>query len=149
MADQGFIQIGNFLARVASQDGTESRFITAFENQEFGTSSVNRSKLDSAFDGEIVVHTSCLLAGRRMETPPTAWRRDGKIGRGAYGAVWRERDLQSGQFRAVKIISKHLVNEREVESLAKMQDVSLGFLPVGAINGWLASAPFRLVFRLV
>lgn len=81
-------------------------------------------KLDSVFyeDGNTVVHARDAQPG----VPVIAtWRTEAKLGSGAFGVVWRQREEGSGQLRAVKIVSKQQLNVRELEALVELQDVSL------------------------
>lgn len=87
-----------------------------------------RYKLNTVFDGDIVIHTTTkpdLRTGRRNVEITTRWRRGNKIASGGYGAVWREKDEESGELRAVKIVLKQKLNHRELDALAEVQDVSL------------------------
>lgn len=77
---------------------------------------LNMFKLDSQFFNGVVVHR-------------TSWEREHKLGTGGFGTVYRERNQQTGRFRAVKILSKIQLNVRELEALIELQDVS----PVMAI----------------
>lgn len=95
--------------------------------------SLERFKLNCAFDGNTVVHTSyksdLRLRQRRVEVK-TTWTKETELGSGAFGVVWREREKESGELRAVKIVPKRLLNVREVEALADLQDVNLP--PIGS-----------------
>lgn len=85
---------------------------------------VDKYKLDSVFYDDSVVHTTCLTEGQQIVLK-TRWRRETRLGSGAFGTVWREREDRSGQVRAVKVIPRLQVNVREVEALVALQDVSL------------------------
>lgn len=87
------------------------------------TAKIDRYKLDSTFDEESVFHTTRLLPGPRMGALKTHWKRDKKLGAGAFGVVWREKEHKTGQLRAVKVISKLQLNVREVEALVEIQNV--------------------------
>lgn len=82
-------------------------------------------KFDCAFyeDGEIVVHNPFGSSIPVFDI----WRTDEKLGAGAFGVVWRQKEITSGQLRAVKTISKLQLNARELEAMVELQDV--GFYP--------------------
>lgn len=89
---------------------------------------INGYKLDSLFpDDSSVIHTNSLISGKRVTVPPTTWKREDKLGVGAFGTVWRERERKTGQLRAVKVVSKRELNVWELEVLIDLQDVSLFF----------------------
>lgn len=85
---------------------------------------IDQYKLDSRFLDNAVVHTTSIVSGVRKMVPATTWNRENKLGTGGFGTVWREREQQTGQFRAVKILSKIQLNVRELEALIELQDVS-------------------------
>lgn len=87
------------------------------------TEKIDRYRLDSVFDGGSVLHKTRLLPGPRMVALETSWTRDKKLGCGAFGVVWREKEDWTGELRAVKVISKLQLNVREVEALVAVQDV--------------------------
>lgn len=146
--ERSFIHVGNFLPSVEGEYSLQSPPVRTMPSNP-GTEKVNQYKLDSVFYGETVFHTKYLLAGQPIIGPRTAWRREKKLGAGASGVVWREKEFQSGQLRAVKVISKQHLIVRELEALVELQDVSLHLFTVGETNRWLASKAFRPVFRLV
>lgn len=78
-------------------------------------------KFDSAFyeDGDIVVNKTF------ASTVPVfyTWSTDEKLGAGAFGVVWRQKEITTGDLRAVKTISKLQLNVRELEALVELQDV--------------------------
>lgn len=78
-------------------------------------------KFDSAFyeDGAIVVHVTFASGIPVFDT----WRTDERLGAGAFGVVWRQKEIITGQLRAVKTISKLQLNVRELEALVELQDV--------------------------
>lgn len=88
-------------------------------------SKIYQYKLDTEFSDGITTHTTRLQQGQRITTPRTTWKREKKLGTGAFGIVWSEREEQSGELRAVKVLSKMHLNVREVEALVALQDVSL------------------------
>lgn len=81
----------------------------------------------------------------------TKWTREKELGSGAFGIVWREREGVSKELRAVKVIPKRLVNIREIEALAELQDVGLSPVREYLYASLTASAPgsFRVIFGLV
>lgn len=90
----------------------------------YPTAKLDLYKLDSAFDGDTVVHTTVLHPGPRMAAKVTTWKREKKLGAGAFGVVWREKEQGSGELRAVKVISRLQLNIREVQALVELQDVT-------------------------
>lgn len=93
------------------------------------TAKLDSYKLDSVFHGNTVVHTTALLAGQKVALN-TTWNREKKLGAGAFGTVWREKEERSGQLRAVKVIAKLQISIREVEALVELQDVTPHHLSV-------------------
>lgn len=94
------------------------------DSMDSGKTTLYEYKLDSVFyeDGNTVVHARDAQLG----LPAIAtWRTEGKLGSGAFGVVWRQREEGSGQLRAVKTVSKQQLNVRELEALVELQDVSL------------------------
>lgn len=86
---------------------------------------LNRYKLNASFNGKTVTHTaleSNLEAKQRRVKVQTVWDTEDRLGAGAFGVVWRQR-ADTGQLRAVKVISKAKLNIREVEALIELQDV--------------------------
>lgn len=94
------------------------------------TSLPDRFKLDTAFDGDTVVHGAVNASGLEPAELKMIWRRDGKLGAGAYGVVWRERGEGSatGKVRAVKVIGKQQINLWEVEALIELRSVCLNHI---------------------
>lgn len=88
---------------------------------------LNRYKLNAAFSGKSVTHitlkTNLEAKQRRIEVA-TVWNTEDRLGAGAFGVVWRQR-ADTGQVRAVKVISKAHLNIQEVEALVELQDVRL------------------------
>lgn len=93
------------------------------------TSLPDRFKLDTVFDGDTVVHKPRNVSDSEPSELEMIWHRDGKLGAGAYGVVWRERGEGSatGKLRAVKVISKQQINLWEVEALIELRGVSLTY----------------------
>lgn len=91
----------------------------------------SRYKLRSVFHDNTVVHTtykSDLRLGLRKVEVKATWTREKKLGSGAFGVVWLEKELggtesTGAEFRAVKIVSKEHLNVREVDVLTELQDV--------------------------
>lgn len=108
---------------------------------------LGRYKLDARFVGTTVIHLTYKsdLATQQRVAVQTVWKTEGRLGTGAFGEVWRQRS-KSGQFRAVKIISKAQVNVQEIETLISLHDVCtcpiLGYFFVGAG----LSVPTRVIF---
>lgn len=89
---------------------------------------LDRYKLASVFneDSDTVVHTtyeSDLPASRRRVVVRATWKRQKKLGAGAIGVVWCEKDERTGSVRAVKVVSKLHINVRELKALVQVQDV--------------------------
>lgn len=85
-----------------------------------------RYKFQTTFDNDSVEHTthrSDVRSKQRRVVVKTRWTREKELGSGAFGIVWREREKESKELRAVKIIPKRLLNLREVEALTELQDV--------------------------
>lgn len=89
------------------------------------TSKLLGYKLDSDFDddGSTVVHTTYGTGSESAAPVFTTWRREERLGAGAFGVVWRQREEITGQLRAVKVVSKLQLNIRELEALVELQDV--------------------------
>ncbi|KAL0630844.1 hypothetical protein Q9L58_010301, partial [Maublancomyces gigas] len=101
------------------------------------TANIEKYKLDYEFCDDTIIHTTCLEGGQRITTPKTTWKREKKLGTGAFGTVWREREEQSGQLRAVKILTSLELNTREIESLVKLQDYPMYFV---LFLGWFGDS---------
>lgn len=84
------------------------------------TTNLDRYKLDTVFHESTIVHKSS-LAGVRDKT----WRRIREIGTGSFGSVWLEKEDESEQLRAVKILSKVSIKTSEIEIMAAMKEVSI------------------------
>lgn len=87
------------------------------------TAKIDRYQLDCTFDEDSVFHTTRLLPGPRMVALKTHWKREKRLGAGAFGVVWCEKEQTTGMLRAVKVISKLQLNVREVEALVEIQNV--------------------------
>lgn len=86
---------------------------------------LNRYKLNASFIGKTVTHItrkSNLEAKQRRIEVQTVWNTEDRLGAGAFGVVWRQR-ADTGQVRAVKVISGAHLNIQEVEALIELQDV--------------------------
>lgn len=87
------------------------------------TAKLLQYKFDSAFyeDGDIVVNKTF------ASTVPVfyTWRTDEKLSAGAFGVVWRQKEITTGELRAVKTISKLQLNVRELEAMVELQDVRI------------------------
>lgn len=93
------------------------------------SSRLNRYKLHASFSGKSVSHIavqSDLQARQRRIDVQTVWNTEDRLGSGAFGVVWRQR-AESGQVRAVKVISRANLNIQEVEALVDLQDVRQRF----------------------
>jgi hypothetical protein len=96
-------------------------------NMASKTTTFDRYKLDTDFDGDTIFHksfTSDLQARQRRVTVNTTWKKEKMLGAGAFGVVWRQRQIGVGKLRAVKIIPKQHLVVREVEALIELRDVS-------------------------
>lgn len=86
---------------------------------------LNRHRLNTTFNGTTVTHItreSNLEAKQRRVEVRTVWNTEHKLGAGAFGIVWRQRS-NTGQLRAVKIVSRERLKIQEVEALIELQDV--------------------------
>lgn len=116
------------------------------------TSKVDQYKLDAELRNDTVVHTTRMVAGKRIAVPRMAWKRERKLGEGGFGVVWLEKEEGSGELRAVKVLSKLQVHIREVEAMIELQDVSFHsgcFPPPSSLTGRSASHSFRVISWLV
>lgn len=84
------------------------------------TTNLDRYKLDAVLHNYTVVQKSSLAGVKDM-----TWSRIRVIGTGSFGSVWLEKEDESGQLRAVKIVSKSQFNISEIEIMVAMKDVSL------------------------
>lgn len=96
----------------------DSRILTTLARYKFRTTFLQDCV-------EHITHTSDLQSRQRRVEVKTKWTREKELGSGAFGIVWKEREGISKELRAVKIIPKRLLNIREVEALAELQDVGL------------------------
>lgn len=82
---------------------------------------VNDAKIETVINGLCTEHVYQSRNRRRVER----WDRQGTLGKGAFGVVYRERCQGSDRLRAVKEISKNLAAgekldyRRELEAIAK------------------------------
>lgn len=90
------------------------------------TSRLDRYKLNTEFTENTVTHRTIqsnpTMRQRRIEVL-TTWVRERKLGAGAFGEVWLQREKTSGNLRAVKAISKRQLRTQEVDALIDLQDV--------------------------
>lgn len=150
--ERSYIQIGNFLQTVDGPRLLEAAPSSASSSPgciDPKTEKLNQYKLDAVFHGDLVFHTTALVAGKVVSVPRTAWRRGVRLGAGASGVVWREMEHGSGQLRAVKVVSKLQLNVRELEALVELQDVGRQFHWRGKANALLAPGNFHHIFGLV
>lgn len=100
---------------------------------------------------EHTTHTSNLRSRQRRVEVKTKWTREKELGSGAFGVVWKEREEKSKELRAVKIILRRLINVREVEALAELQNVGRSPVTGHLFRSLtsLASGSFRAVLGLV
>ncbi|KAL0635172.1 hypothetical protein Q9L58_005897 [Maublancomyces gigas] len=89
------------------------------------THRLDRYKLNSEFSADSVTHRtiqSDLVTGSRRTEVLTTWVDERKLGAGAFGQVFLQRETVSGQLRAVKVIAQHLVKMNEMDVLIDLQD---------------------------
>lgn len=110
------------------------------------TAKLDMYKVNATFRGDTVTHTT---GGSRIAALETAWKRMGIVGAGGYGVVWREKEEESSQLRAVKVIPRNGVNIREVKALVEVQDVRTLPSPSIEANWRLASEAFHPISVLV
>lgn len=87
-------------------------------------------KLETEFYDGYVVHTTSeweLATKRRKQS---TWKSERKIGAGAFGGVWLEREKERGRLRAVKKLPRDSLPRadfflQELLALAKLKDVSV------------------------
>lgn len=92
------------------------------------STTLERYKFRTTFDGDFIIHSmyrSDLRSRQRRVEVKTRWAREKELGSGAFGVVWREREEVSKELRAVKVVPRRMLNIREVEALAELQDVGL------------------------
>lgn len=88
----------------------------------------NRYKIESEFGTDAVTHHTFktdLRTGQRRVKVETTWVRERKLGTGTFGEVYLEQEQESGELRAVKVISRAHVKIQEVESLIDLRDVCM------------------------
>lgn len=91
------------------------------------TARLDRYKLESKLTDTSVTHRtiqSDLSSGSRRTEVMTTWVHDRKLGAGAFGEVSLQREILSGQLRAVKVVAQHQVRVHEMDALIDLQDVS-------------------------
>lgn len=88
---------------------------------------MHQYKLNSDFpeSGNTVVHKPSSTDPESGVHVTQIWHTEEKLGSGAFGVVWRQREESSGQLRAVKIVYKLQFNLRELEALVEVQVVGL------------------------
>lgn len=85
------------------------------------TTRLDQYKLHSEFTENAVTH-------RTIESDPvvhTTWLHERTLGAGGFGEVFLQREKGSGQLRAVKVITQHLMKVNEIDAMIDLQDVSL------------------------
>lgn len=104
------------------------------------THRLDRYKLNSEFTTDSVTHrtiqSDLVTRSRRIEVL-TTWVDERKLGAGAFGQVFLQRETVSGQLRAVKVIPQHLVKMNEMDVLIDLQDVCLMLRGEGGIRSVL------------
>lgn len=89
---------------------------------------LDRYKLRSEFGEGSVTHRtiqSDLITRRRRIEIVSTWIHDRKLGAGAFGEVSLQREKESGQLRAVKVIAKTQLQTNEMQTLIDLQDVRM------------------------
>lgn len=84
------------------------------------TTRLDQYKLDSEFTENGVTHR-------------TTWLDERTLGAGGFGEVFLQRERGSGQLRAVKVITQHLMKVNEIDAMIDLQDVSLTLAREGAM----------------
>lgn len=77
-------------------------------------------KLDSVFSDDTVTHSTPHIDS---EAPPGVWKNEKVLGSGTFGIVWRQREIQTGELRAVKVISKSQASTQELDTLVDLRNV--------------------------
>lgn len=113
---------------------TKAVYIIKIMSSTITTSGFDSYKLQTTFhDENTVSHTGPEL-GHAVDIPPMAlkrtWTREKELGIGSFGEVWREKEDESGELRAVKLIPKAILKAKkinyrdELEALVKVKDVN-------------------------
>lgn len=109
------------------------------------TSRLDRYKLNTEFAENTVTHrtiqSNSNMRQRRIEVL-TTWVRERKLGAGAFGEVWLQKEKTSGNLRAVKAIARRDLRTQEVDALIDLQDVCtiVGMRPAADENSVLISS---------
>lgn len=77
-------------------------------------------KLNSVFGDNTVTHVT---SGIDSVAPPAVWNNENVLGSGTFGIVWCQKEIQTGQLRAVKVISKTQASTQELDTLVNLRDV--------------------------
>lgn len=89
---------------------------------------LDRYKLQSTLTNNSVIHRTIQSdlgnAIRRIEVL-TKWAYGRKLGAGAFGEVFLQRERISGRLRAVKAITRNKVRLHEMDALSDLQDVCM------------------------
>lgn len=115
---------------------------------------LDRYKLDSIFTDTNVTHRmikSDILTGSRRIEVLTTWVQERELGAGSFGEVSLQRELVSGELRAVKSIDKRRWRVHEMDALIDLQDVRmmLGERELSSVLTPIASLSLRPLSGLV
>lgn len=105
----------------------QTHLISTDQAMSSSTARLDRYKLESKLTDTSVTHRtiqSDLSSGSRRTEVMTTWVHDRKLGAGAFGEVSLQREILSGQLRAVKVVPQHQVRVHEMDALIDLQDVS-------------------------
>lgn len=106
----------------------QAKFTSFSQVMTSNTARLDRYKLQSELTDDGVTHCtiqSDLGTGSRRIEVRTTWRQERRLGAGGFGEVFLQRETGSGELRAVKEITRKLVNVREMDALIDLQDVRM------------------------
>lgn len=104
---------------------------TQIHTMSDNASRIERHKLNSEITDQRVIHRSIesdLGSRRRRIEVVTTWLHERSLGSGAHGQVLLQRESESGQLRAVKVIARNQLGAlgvRELKALIDVQDVCM------------------------
>lgn len=119
-------------------------------------STIDRFKVETTFGDGYVVHTTYEWEfSTRGPKRSSTWEEVRRIGSGAFGSVWLEKEQEGGLLRAVKRLQRASLQRvefsREIQALIAVGDVScFSFdITLSLDSPALAQTPFRGILWLV